>query len=412
MYREFPRDVRGFEPSAFGLIQPRLPTYAGSLVPAPFLEEQLIRWSGGVELVEDAAGFLEVADLGNGYAYVCDGTNLTQKVPGGPDVVYAEAGISTICEHLGRLYMSGDFSQLNSMVLDTGDGTGIPALDNSYVYWTSAGYEDMQAVLEGDAAVFSELLEQNDLGWIHVSNVGDVVQLLPRGDSVVVYGTEGIAILKQGAVTNLVGIAAIGLANRGAVVDAGGQHRFLSMQGILYEFGEAITRLDYQHVFNPLLTDDFILTFDPSTGNMFLASVDSGYLYNANGLAEIATRISSIVVEDGVSKRTSRTATSFDQMVWISDLDLGSRELKTLRGFKVLHILDTGGEIEASVLRRNTKATAFVAVTIPDMLGNGYQQVGTTAIEFSLQFTGSGIEILSDVVLEIEEGESFYTGAL
>ncbi len=406
--------VQGFEVSPFGLVEPRLPSYVGTAIAPAFLEEQLIKHSGGVELEGGFTNYLEIADLGEGVVYLFDGTDAVLRQPDATDVMYADPGIATGCEHLGQVYMSGPLDVVSDM-LDSIDVEITHSLDGSYIYYSCIGYDDLTLLFDsptGASDDYVKLFERNELGWVQLKEVGEILQIVPLGADVIAYGTEAIYKVRAGATPFVQKLFDLGLANRGSVVDAGGKHIFLCENGALYELSEGGKKLGYENVFESLLSDVFILCFDPNTGNTFISSDSYAYLLSTSGLSRIATPISSIVVEGGVSKRTSPDSLSLSDLVQIADLDIGDRDIKTLRAAKISYIPKANPSLSFTVKARDKRESAYTSFTVSDIRDNGYQQIGTSGVDFDLTLNCSNIEYIANIELDIETNEALYTGDL
>jgi len=139
------------------------------------------------------------------------------------------------------------------------------------IYGTREYIGSSPAVASGynaDNPFLFELIKRNQCGARPMPWQGSIRRILPLGQAVVVYGTEGIAILgaysEPVATMGLLKSEPVGIAGQGAVAGDDSGHVFLSNAGELWRIEPdfRIHKLDYGHVFSAYPSSTPVVSYD------------------------------------------------------------------------------------------------------------------------------------------------------
>ena len=250
----------------------------------------------------DTGGPWHFADLGKGWWLFKDGCTIF-KFP--LPAVYGDAiatlraqssiSINTGCAFNGRLIMGGfdadDYwsdewkAVFEYWKMASPEGFALPeAPGQNYVSWSSVGAQDalfmfypelaLEGFLRSDAGksiadpMFMEYLMRLDSGFMPMSFSGKVLCVKPLGDSVVVYGENGIDLLYP--VTDPIPtmgrkkVSSLGITGRGAVGGNDKVHLFVDNEYNVKKFtSDGIQNLGYKYHFDRNATD-IIVTYNDS----------------------------------------------------------------------------------------------------------------------------------------------------
>lgn len=170
-------------------------------------------------------------------------------------------------------------------------GGGISGLDPDWVAWSQVGHASFEIDRSGLA------------GRRPLMEVGEVFRILPLGEGVVVYGSDGIGLLRLdpdiGAMAYRV-ISYSGIKGFGSVAGDKQEHVFIgsdnTLRALTTEF--QVKELGYKEFFNPLVNP--IISFDPIERDWYISDATTSYVYGSSVLFSCFQSVSSLV-KDGAT---------------------------------------------------------------------------------------------------------------
>jgi hypothetical protein len=121
--------------------------------------------------------------------------------------------------------------------------------------------------------------QSNVSGERYMEWKGDVHHIKRLGDHVVVYGQNGVSVMKPvGNNYSLQNVHKIGTAGRGAVAGDETVHFFVDKNGKLFKIADKLIELDYSEYLSRLT--DPVLSYDKRNGLLYLCDGSLGYVYS------------------------------------------------------------------------------------------------------------------------------------
>ena len=250
--------------------------------------------------------------------------------------------------HKGRIIYGG-FDESYSWPAHWGTYRGILSGETSmdysnfdpqenWVFWTPVN-SDLALFWEAPADM-SRLVRSNRFGFSPMPWKGTVYAIKTLGDSVVVYGDNGIAVMRH--VTEPIPtfsirkISSVGIMNRGAVGGSDDVHFFVSATGALYRLTEerGLERFGYEEYLEDLVSGEVVITYDSRKGECFIAGDYAGthlsYVFGEGGLGTSPYRFYSLLEVDGAPVVTSDIESGTTTYVVTDWLDFGYKDFKTI----------------------------------------------------------------------------------
>lgn len=230
-------------------------------------------------------------------------------------------------------------------------GVGLSWMSN-WVWWSKIGYADF-------TVDHSNLSGRRPMDW-----KGTVYEIIKLDNSVVVYGSNGITIMKPSEVHwGMRTIQHIGITGKAAVVGTDTEHYFVDRQNELWKLsGEGLQRLNYSE-FLSLLTIHR-LTLDIETGLLYICDGTIGFVYSTRvgsfglGPSDVTGQGS----QDGLLYVTSNTGITYPKFSICTDIyDLGTRKPKTIEQIEVGTDLTNNLEVMVEARVKN-KSNFFKSV--------------------------------------------------
>lgn len=235
---------------------------------------QLTAWCHS-DVQWSAAGFHTFNVFTNGAVVILNDVNVDQ---------YRFASTSefpackTLCDFYGQLVV------------------GNTVMGQNWIAWSSIG----------DASF--EIGRTNLAGYMPMPWSGAVLVVAVLGKDVVVYGEDGISLLKPSSVTAAEPVAtfgrqdisSFGLASQGAVGIARHTHVFIDERGYLRVItSEGTQRHGYQEFFQPMLGGDIRITYDELEGEFYISDGSTSYVYSPAGLGSSMLALTGMFALDG-----------------------------------------------------------------------------------------------------------------
>lgn len=192
-------------------------------------------------------------------------TNGNEVVYRDPDGSYLPSNLQlfkTCCNFKGQLFV----------------GNLPNTYDETYVAWSNIG----EANFNQD--------QRNESGYAP-AGVGEVYKTLPLGESVVVYGADGIAAFAPiGRPTPSFGkkfLANFGIASRDAVGGSGNVHIFVDDKGYLWSLSAdlKLQKLGYEEFFSQMIGNQIVVSYDQQSQDFYIADGNKCFLLS-NGLSQ------------------------------------------------------------------------------------------------------------------------------
>lgn len=208
----------------------------------------------------------------------------------------------------------------------------------SYAASPELGYDE-------DNPYIFDLLRRNEMGLAPMPFRGQIYRMLPLGDRVVVYGSDGANLLQPiqspvptMATRDIQGLErGIGAAGRGCVGGGTTRHVMIDNDAVLWliaptEHGQiAAQRLGYETYLSALTLDDTVISYDPDQHEFWICDGTYAYVLTPRGLGgpmdlkptSMARTESGLV---GPRVDSTQLATKFDLRT--AYMDLGERDYK------------------------------------------------------------------------------------
>ena len=281
--------------------------------------------------------------------------------------------INAISSHRGRILIGGFdeanfwstawtdvFTTWQNNVADGNTSYQFDDVGENWIAWSSIGEADFPAWLFFPDNVSSSLgvtehnilqrVRRNELGWMQMPFQGKVLSIEPLGNGVVVYGTDGIAILSLTGVSNVDGIGDptastygvvfsynVGLHSRNAVAVSQERHVFLSSDGQLFTLNAefALERLDYQEYLGNMLSEEVNAFYEPYTEEYHFCSSAEGFAFAPQGLYEHKDRFTTLNTEHGTTYGLSHSPATTDIQVQTVPIDVRIQSKKRINNVQV-----------------------------------------------------------------------------
>ena len=206
-------------------------------------------------------------------------------------------------------------------------GGGVEGLDPDWVVWSQVGHASFTMDRSGMA------------GRRPLMEMGEVLKILQLGDSLVVYGSWAVGILRLnpelGAIAYRV-IADVGIKNCWCASGDKRGHVFLGADGILRNISVEfqITELGYEEFLHPLV--DPVISYDPFENDWYISDVNTSYVYGSKVLFSCFQSVSSCVREDGILHGTVVDLQTHHSELLTDSINMGIGGRKSLEVVEVL----------------------------------------------------------------------------
>ena len=323
------------------------------------------------------------------------------------------------CVHKGRVIVGGFDSsnlwqshwtsiftawkaQFGASDPDTGSQDDI---GGNWVMWSSIGGGDIPLWLFAQPSYTYDLsiIEQrviekirlNEMGWMMMPFQGTVRRVAPLGELVVVYGDDGVALLKFNPPTEhrpstygVVGFKMVGVESRDAVGVSPFLHVFYDASGVLWsvESNGNITRLGYSEFLYDIVGGDAVVSFDEYENRFVIAGANEAFAFGEGALTEHFQRVTGMHFVDGGTVGLSDDldgATDGQARIVTNIIDFDTRGVKTITS---VHIAcDTTATLEVAVDYRHDQSSGFTRT--------GFVPVNSEGVAF-IRITGTDMRVV------------------
>jgi len=207
-----------------------------------------------------------------------------------------------------------------------GDGVGDTGWMTNWVWWSKIGFADF-------TVDHSNISGRRPMDW-----KGTVYEIIKLNDTVVVYGSNGITVMKPSEVHwGMRTISRIGIANKSAAIGTDTEHYFIDRENVLWQLtSQGLKRLDYSEYLETMTTH--ILTLDLELGLLYICDGEIGFVYSTRtgsmGLGpSVVTGLGS---QDSLLYVTLSEEIIYPKFQITTDIyDLGTRKPKTIEQIEV-----------------------------------------------------------------------------
>lgn len=350
--------------------------------------------------------------------------------------INTEFHINTACLHKGRIVFGG-FDPLRQWSEDQIDSfetmasgftvfpdTKRPSFKKNFVAWTSIGdgsflrnllflnkivtgpFEEQTDTNWNQWIV--EALQRGDFGFMPMPFSGEVQALVPQGDAVVAYGTNGIAYLNLAPANELmtggygaIPITHVGIHDRGSAIEAGGQQVFLGSDGALYSFDpkEGMQFLDYQDTFAPLISagQECAMAFDARERQVYINFPNAAYIFTPGlGLAQSGRIVSFVERIEGSAVYAVGSSVETTLQAVTNSFDMDSSALKTITLVTLGMNVDSGQTISVAIDYRYRRNDPYVRTPAIQTNKEGSVFLRVTGIDFRIIVNGA-LDVQTDI---------------
>jgi len=190
--------------------------------------------------------------------------------------------------------------------------------------------------------------KRNAAGYMPMPFGGEVYRTLPLGDSVVVYGSSGLAVLSPiSSPAPGFGVAVsydFGIASVGAVAGDDSVHVFVDEGGQVWAIGAdgKVTLLDYKEFMDELTAEDIVVSHDPQQKKFFIsdgtktfllatieATTDLGVVTKSYGMTEVYQHPTNVQFSNSGLLGIYNASSDAEFRIATDILDFGLRAQKT-----------------------------------------------------------------------------------
>jgi len=269
------------------------------------------------------------ADLGNSYMFT-NGTCSIVKTNrdamfGGTSKVFIfdTPTVGSCCEHKGRLVLGGFTSSnfehdawevFNKNLFDLGIGlAAVTQPGTNYIWWSQIGSgtfflfypnDYIYGILgtgeqeySSDSPMIWDMFKRGEMGFMPMDWQGTVLRVLPLGNSIVVYGTNGVSLATRSA--NTYGqrtVYGYGIASKSAACSDGKKHVFIDAAGNLCVLDEtSATSLGFKEYFSAMLGTEIMVSYDPIEEDFIISNSTKSYTFHGGKVFGTSYMVSSVV---------------------------------------------------------------------------------------------------------------------
>lgn len=344
-----------------------------------------------------------------------------EKMGSDPVLTYAYTGDAvpnTGCHHRGRIVVGG-FSAgspawpanwqaiFTAWKADNPVGLDIPIndLSENWVLWSSVGGGDFPLWLFYPQGFTYDLsptvedilrrLKRNEWGIMPMHFQGQVLKLLPLDREILVFGTDGVSMLRLANSTyGREKLLTVGIADRGAADGRDQTALWMDDRGSLWLLRgqQGVQRLGYEDFFQPMLGFNPVVTYDAYNERFFITCSSGAvpsYVLNLKGkrpaLTEFPQRLLSVAYIDGAVVGTGTTPAPTNVILSTTGFDLGLRAIKTLTAVNVGYDADI--DVYARVDYRYSRTEDWKQGPSIKLNKEGNAVLRTSGVEFRITLT-------------------------
>lgn len=222
--------------------------------------------------------------------------------------VTAIPGMKTICNFRGQA--------IGGNITTTWHDCG-----SNYIVWSDIG-----------SASFTPELK-NEAGYTMMPFSGAVLRVLPLGDSVIVYGENGIVVLKPAQqYFAMAELLPVGIPSKGAVGGSDHGHVFVDYNGEVWKLGRDLKpqKLGYQEYTTLMDASKIMVSYNGGDDEYYISDGVYGYLLTPWGLCQTYQLVTSIAFVGGQLVGVTKSDGVTTRQVVTDVMDFGIRSFKTV----------------------------------------------------------------------------------
>lgn len=357
--------------------------------------------------------------------FLFNGTSLVWKskwIDSAKTFVQTAQTIKSGCNFRGTLLMGGfdasDFWNSGWQTLwaswlskFTESGYSLTGPGTNWIWWSSPGGGDiiskfvssyattgLSNITGGhttDDPIALDQMLMNSSGFMPMSFQGAVQAMVPLGEYIVIYGTDGVDAVRHfnspfstfGLVES---IMPTGIASRASVGGDNNTHVVVDTEGYVWSIDANLkaTRLGYQEFFSGMLGGDITVSLDRSEGDYYISDSSDCYVLNNSGMGKCDQLAWSLTHTEGNLIGIAEDATNPNNMVLATqEFNLG------IGGFKDITFIELLGEgvssLQVALDFRNDNSSAFVTTPYVNGSPDGSYYLGVGGHEFRLRIKGT-----------------------
>lgn len=276
------------------------------------------------------------------------------------------------------------------------------------VAWSTIGGGDIFDLFDAESAIDGYIAEderqelqdslllerwqRNELGIRPMPFQGTVQQVRPLGDYLVVYGADGIVMMKaessptptfsQRKVLNS------GIPSRGAASGEDVQHLCVLDDGELAVVSaEGVQTIGYRDYIAELLDYNIVVTYNPRDKEYFIAGHNTdgdalSFCLTKSGLSRIPTHVTSVSYSSQTLNAIANTDSATEVLYTTDVIDFGYRELKTINAAEVSGVIGTGATMYVAFDYRNSNNVDWSRTEWVKCNALGYAYRRISGVEF------------------------------
>ncbi len=281
-----------------------------------------------------------------------------------------------------------------------------------------------QVGFDADRPLFLETALRAEMGFMPMDFQGEVLNVVPMRDFVIVGGDDGVsALIPATSPVPTFGLREklipYGLMSRTSI--GGSKDRLLLMdtKGVLWIINSnlSVERLGYEEFFAATAGNDVVITYDEDQDEFYLSSGTIGFILTKSGLSRCPERITAVGwANDGgndhVGFQSGGQSTS-PTLLNITSLpfDLGNRKPKTIASVEIQSRQNAGDLLKVQVDYRNDKAEAMQAGDVVTFNADGIAYIPLlTAVEFRVNITcdtAEDVDSIDDLLVNFTDGQKY-----
>jgi hypothetical protein len=227
------------------------------------------------ELTFGKGSLMEIADFGeyfvmvNGVITIVYNPTLTAWVPSLATSTFPL--MKTICNFKGQLFGGG----LKSPWYDC---------DETFYIWSKIGSADFT------------IDQDNEAGYRRCPFGGNIYHVRRLGDAIIGYSSKGITLINPTQSTyGFKELDNIGLINQGAMNGDLNQQIYVGEDYILRRISsKGLEELGYQHLMEQLISNDIIVSYDPSNKDFYISDGVKTFLFSQYGMTRVGQNPSTV----------------------------------------------------------------------------------------------------------------------
>ncbi len=239
-----------------------------------------------------------------------------------------------------------------------------------------------------------DIERSNEAGTRPMMWTGAVHEIKMLNNLVVVYGENGVSEMAPRDVHwGLKELSGIGIAGKNAVAGTDKVHWFVDKLGQLWQYADALMRLDYREYLSGLTNP--VLSWDESERLLYICDGTDGYVYSpdSHSLGKGPENVTGIRYRDDTTYIVGPANIEIPLFSLTTDIfDLGSRKEKTI--FNMEFGTDVDAVLQAAVSYRVSHKDVFQQTPWVPVTQRGFAYVPCYGIEFKFHLRATSLKYL------------------